>query len=74
MTKYANEGAGGARRAASYGKERAPLGGNITEPAPRMKVDASVRLGDINTPILGNVPMETQMRKPAAYQPKKGTP
>lgn len=74
MTKYTNESSAGRARANSYGSERAPLGGSLTEPAPAQKVDPSVRLGDIKGEILGNVPLASQMRKPAAYQGKKGSP
>lgn len=74
MTKYTNESSAGRARAASYGSERAPLGGSLTEQSPpAMKVDPSVRLGDLKGEILGNVPLATQMRKPAAYQGKKGS-
>lgn len=73
MPKFTNESSVGRARAASYGSERAPLGGNLTEPAPAQKVDPSVRLGGLRGDLIGNVPLSSQMRKPAAYQAKKGS-
>jgi hypothetical protein len=76
MTKYTNESAAGRARAASYGadrSERMPDGGAGTMQSGAQKVDPSVRLGDLKGDILGNVPLADQMRKPMAYQAKKGS-
>ena len=74
MKKYTNESSAGRARAQSYlrGPEKMPDGGEMTM-QPAQRVDPSVRLGDIKGAILGDVPMDVQMAKPQAYQPKKGT-
>lgn len=75
MPRFTNEGALGARRAAALNKrETIPDNGPNSMPPAVQKVDTSVRLGELRGEIAGNVPMATQMAKPAAYREKKGAP
>lgn len=68
--KYTNEGRLGAERAASYNKREAmPDNAPNSQPPAAQKVDPSVKLGDLKGEIMGNVPLDEQMRKPQAYRP-----
>jgi len=53
-------------REPDYGTNSSEQGGQ--------KVDPSVRLGEMKGEPLGCVPLERTMRKPMAYQEKKGAP
>lgn len=75
MKKYTTESTAGRARAQSYKSGPEPMGTNgpNSMPASVQKVDPSVRLGDLKGEINGNVPLAEQMRKPMAYQAKKGS-
>lgn len=76
MPRYTNESAAGRARVKTYGADRTEREVN-NAPNSEMplvqKVDPSVRLGGLRGDIMGNVPLERQMRKPEAYKAKNGS-